>query len=112
MPSADAGRGRRARGVEWPRVDQPAQSLALRRDLSHPPPAVSGRRPEAQYITQAKARPPGFVLFCSRADAIPESYQRYLINSLRDTFDLPGTPIRMALREKDNPFAGRAKKKR
>jgi GTP-binding protein len=64
------------------------------------------------YITQAKARPPSFVLFCSRADAIPESYQRYLINSLRDTFDLPGTPIRMALREKDNPFAGRAKKKR
>ena len=51
-------------------------------------------------------------MFCSRADAIPESYQRYLINSLRDTFDLPGTPIRMALREKDNPFAGRAKKKR
>ena len=79
---------------------------------SHPPPAVSGRRLKLNYITQPKARPPSFVLFCSRADAIPESYLRYLINSLRDTFDLPGTPIRMTLREKDNPFAGRAKKKR
>ena len=52
------------------------------------------------------------MLFCSRADAIPESYLRYLVNSLRDTFDLPGTPIRVTLREKDNPFAGRAKKTR
>ena len=79
---------------------------------SHPPPAVSGRRLKLNYITQPKARPPSFVLFCSRADAIPESYLRYLVNSLRDTFDLPGTPIRVTLREKDNPFAGRAKKKR
>jgi GTP-binding protein len=79
---------------------------------SHPPPAVSGRRLKLNYITQAKSRPPTFVLFCSRADAMPESYLRYLINGLRDTFDLPGTPIRLTLREKDNPFAGRAKKKR
>jgi GTP-binding protein len=79
---------------------------------SHPPPAVSGRRLKLNYITQAKSRPPTFVLFCSRADAMPESYLRYLVNGLRDTFDLPGTPIRVTLREKDNPFAGRAKKKR
>jgi GTP-binding protein len=79
---------------------------------SHPPPAVSGRRLKLNYITQPKARPPSFVLFCSRADAIPESYLRYLTNSLRDTFELPGTPIRVTLREKDNPFSGRAKKKR
>jgi GTP-binding protein len=79
---------------------------------SHPPPAVSGRRLKLNYITQPKARPPSFVLFCSRADAMPESYLRYLVNSMRDTFDLPGTPIRVTLREKDNPFAGRAKKKR
>ncbi len=79
---------------------------------SHPPPAVSGRRIKLNYITQPKARPPSFVLFCSRADAIPESYLRYLTNSLRDTFELPGTPIRVTLREKDNPFSGRAKKKR
>ena len=79
---------------------------------SHPPPAVSGRRLKLNYITQPKARPPSFVLFCSRADAMPESYLRYLTNSMRDTFDLPGTPIRLTLREKDNPFAGRAKKKK
>ncbi len=52
------------------------------------------------------------MLFCSRADAMPESYLRYLTNSLRETFELPGTPIRMGLREKENPYAGRAKKKR
>ena len=79
---------------------------------SHPPPAVSGRRLKLNYITQPKARPPSFVLFCSRADAMPESYLRYLTNSMRDTFELPGTPIRLTLREKDNPFAGRAKKKK
>jgi GTP-binding protein len=79
---------------------------------SHPPPAVSGRRLKLNYMTQTKARPPSFVLFCSRADAIPESYLRYLVNGMRDAFDLPGTPIRVTLREKENPFAGRAKKKR
>jgi len=52
------------------------------------------------------------MLFCSRADAMPESYLRYLVNSMRETFDLPGTPIRLVLREKENPFKGRAKKKR
>ena len=79
---------------------------------AHPPPAVSGRRLKLNYITQPKARPPSFVLFCSRTDAIPESYLRYLINGMREAFELPGTPIRVTLREKDNPFAGRAKKKR
>lgn len=71
----------------------------------HPPPAVSGRRIKLRYITQPKARPPSFVLFCSRADALPESYVRYLVNNLRTTFDLPGVPIRLTLREKDNPYA-------
>ncbi|MBK5961665.1 ribosome biogenesis GTPase Der [Rhodoplanes elegans] len=75
----------------------------------HPPPAVSGRRLKLNYITQPKARPPSFVLFCSRADAVPESYKRYLINGLRESFDLPGTPIRLTLREKANPYATRAK---
>jgi GTPase len=78
---------------------------------AHPPPAVSGRRLKLNYITQAKSRPPSFVLFCTRADAIPDSYKRYLLNSLRDTFELPGTPIRLILREKENPFRGRAKRK-
>ena len=78
---------------------------------AHPPPAVSGRRLKINYITQPKARPPSFVLFCTRADAIPDVYKRYLINGLRETFDLPGTPIRLTLREKDNPFRGRARKR-
>lgn len=77
----------------------------------HPPPAVAGRRLKIKYVTQAKTRPPGFVVSCSRPDAIPQSYVRYLSNSLREAFDMPGVPIRMALRTSENPFAGRAKKR-
>lgn len=77
---------------------------------TNPPPAVSGRRLKLNYITQTKARPPSFVLFCSRADAVPQSYLRYLVNSLREVFDLPGTPIRITLREKANPFAHKRKR--
>jgi GTP-binding protein len=76
-----------------------------------PPPAVSGRRLKLNYATQAKARPPSFVVFCSRADAVPESYLRYLVNSLREAFDLPGAPIRITLREKANPFEHKRKRK-
>jgi GTP-binding protein len=78
---------------------------------AHPPPAVSGRRLKLNYMTQTKTRPPSFVLFCTRADAVPDAYLRYLTNGLRDTFDLPGVPIRITLREKENPFAGRAKRR-
>jgi GTPase len=74
---------------------------------AHPPPAVSGRRLKLNYLTQPKIRPPTFVLFCTRADAVPDAYQRYLINGLREMFDLPGTPIRLTLREKKNPYAPR-----
>jgi GTPase len=77
---------------------------------ANPPPAVSGRRLKLNYITQTKARPPSFVLFCSRADAVPQAYLRYLTNSLREAFDLPGTPVRITLREKQNPFAHRRKR--
>jgi GTPase len=76
---------------------------------AHPPPAVSGRRLKLNYITQPKARPPSFVLFCTRADAVPDAYRRYLVNALRDAFDLPGVPIRLTLREKANPYAGKKK---
>ncbi|HEX3503876.1 MAG TPA: ribosome biogenesis GTPase Der [Xanthobacteraceae bacterium] len=76
---------------------------------ANPPPAISGRRFRLDYITQPKSRPPTFVLFCARAEALPETYRRYLINGLRENFALPGTPIRLALRAKVNPFA---KKKR
>jgi GTPase len=73
----------------------------------HPPPAVSGRRLKLNYITQPKTRPPTFVVSCTRAAALPEAYKRYLVNALRDSFDLPGTPIRLMLREKKNPYARR-----
>jgi len=76
----------------------------------HPPPAVAGRRLKIKYVTQAKTRPPGFVMSCSRPDAIPQSYVRYLVNSLRESFDMPGVPIRIALRASENPFAGRKKR--
>ena len=78
----------------------------------HPPPAVSGRRLRLKYMTQVKARPPGFMISCTRPDALPESYIRYLTNGLRNDFNLPGVPIRIHFRASDNPFAGRAKKKR
>ena len=71
----------------------------------HPPPMVSGRRLKLRYLTQAKARPPTFIVFGTRAERIPEDYQRYLVNNLRETFELPGTPIRMELRGTKNPFA-------
>jgi GTP-binding protein len=77
---------------------------------ANPPPAVSGRRLKLNYVTQPKSRPPSFVVFCSRADAVPESYKRYLVNSLREAFDIPGSPIRIILREKANPFEHKRKK--
>ena len=77
---------------------------------AHPPPAVSGRRLKLNYITQPKTRPPSFVLFCTRADAVPDSYRRYLVNALRQAFGLPGVPIRLTLREKANPYVGRGKR--
>ncbi|WP_371422909.1 ribosome biogenesis GTPase Der [Tardiphaga sp.] len=77
---------------------------------NNPPPAVSGRRLKLNYVTQAKARPPSFIVFCSRADAVPTSYLRYLTNTLREAFNLPGTPIRITLREKANPFAHKRKR--
>lgn len=77
----------------------------------HPPPAVSGRRFRLDYMTQPKARPPTFVLFASRAAALPETYRRYLVNGLREAFALPGTPIRLMLRAKANPYAGRKRRR-
>ena len=65
---------------------------------AHPPPAPGGRRVKLRYMTQAKTRPPGFVVMCSNPDALPESYSRYLVNGLREDFDIPGVPIRLHLR--------------
>ncbi|MEM9223723.1 MAG: ribosome biogenesis GTPase Der [Pseudomonadota bacterium] len=71
----------------------------------HPPPAVGGRRIKLRYMTQAKSRPPTFVAFCSRPDDLPAAYKRYLVNGIREKFDLPGVPIRLHLRKGDNPYA-------
>jgi GTP-binding protein len=71
----------------------------------HPPPLVDGRRLKLRYATQAKARPPTFLVFGTRAEQLPEDYQRYLVNSLREAFDFPGTPIRLQLRGTKNPYA-------
>jgi GTP-binding protein len=70
----------------------------------HPPPLVSGRRLKLRYVTQAKARPPTFVVFGTRAERLPEDYRRYLVNGLRQVFELPGTPIRLQLRGTRNPY--------
>lgn len=72
---------------------------------AHPPPAISGRRVKLRYMTQANARPPTFVVFCSQPKALPASYSRYLVNGLRESFDLPGVPIRLNLRKGKNPYA-------
>jgi GTP-binding protein len=90
-------------------------TAALNRFLSeavsaHPPPAISGRRVRLDYITQPKSRPPTFVLFSSRASSLPETYRRYLVNGLREAFALPGTPVRLTLRAKANPYAGRKRR--
>jgi len=72
---------------------------------ANPPPAPGGRRIKLRYITQAKTRPPGFILFGTRLDQLPESYRRYLINSIRRELSFDAVPIRMTLRSPKNPFA-------
>ena len=77
----------------------------------HPPPAPQGKRIKLRYMTQAKTRPPGFVVMCSHPDKMPASYARYLVNGLREDFDMPGTPIRLTMRGQGdkNPYKGRKK---
>jgi GTP-binding protein len=70
-----------------------------------PPPLIEGRRLKLRYITQVKARPPSFALFGTRAEQVPDTYVRYLVNNLREEFDMPGVPIRIMLRGTDNPYA-------
>ncbi|WP_118135279.1 ribosome biogenesis GTPase Der [Oceanicella sp. SM1341] len=78
---------------------------------AHPPPAPSGRRIKLRYMTQVKARPPSFVAFCSLPEELPESYTRFLVNGLRKTFGLEGTPIRFTLRKGENPYEGKTEKR-
>jgi len=106
------GLDRLMKAVEESRVDWTARVKT--KDLNewlhavvarNPPPAVHGKRIKPRYLTQIKARPPTFVLLCSRADEMPESYKRYLVNALRDAFDLHAAPVRLIVRQGANPFA-------
>lgn len=73
-------------------------------EQSHPAPLVQGRQNRLRYMTQVKARPPTFAIWVSRPSEIPDSYRRYLVNGLRETFDMPGTPIRLNFRSSKNPY--------
>ena len=73
--------------------------------MRHAPPAISGRRVRIRYMTQVKSRPPTFALFGNQLDALPEAYQRYLQNGLRENFGLKGTPLRLVMRNTKNPYA-------
>ena len=70
----------------------------------NPPPAPGGRRIKIRYATQPNARPPTFAIFGNQLSKMPQSYQRYLVNGLRETFDLKGVPIRISLRGGKNPY--------
>ncbi len=94
------------------RVSTSVINRFLERALAqNPPPAVSGARIKLRYMTQAKARPPSFVLFGTRIDALPESYMRYLVNGVREAFEMPGVPIRFSFRAPENPFKKKMEKK-
>lgn len=73
----------------------------------HPPPSVQGKRIKPRYMAQMKARPPTFVLIASRGEQMPEGYKRYLVNALREAFDMRGVPMRLFVRQGKNPYAGR-----
>ena len=93
------------------RVPTPALNRWLQEAVArHAPPAPGGRPIRLRFVTQPSARPPTFVAFCSRPQDLPLSYLRYLTNSLRQAFGLPGVPIRLNLRKGENPYAGRARR--
>jgi GTPase len=71
---------------------------------ANPPPAVSGRRIKIRYMTQLRARPPYFVIFGNQLEHLPESYRRFLMNGIRETFNLKGVPIRLSVRTSENPY--------
>jgi GTP-binding protein len=79
---------------------------------AHPPPTAAGRRIRLRYMTQIKTRPPTFAIWCSRPEALPESYIRYLVNGLREDFELDGVPMRINLRKGKNPYEARARKRK
>ncbi|HUZ73565.1 MAG TPA: ribosome biogenesis GTPase Der [Stellaceae bacterium] len=102
MPAVLAAEAAWNRHVPTPRLNR----LLAQAQERHPPPLVAGRRLKLRYMTQANIRPPTFALFASRPGELPESWRRYLVNLLRDAFDLQGVPIRVMLRKGKNPYAG------
>ncbi len=78
----------------------------------NPPPSVNGKRIKPRYMAQIKSRPPTFVLIASRGDQMPESYKRYLVNGLREAFELPGVPIRLHVKQGANPYADKPRRRR
>ncbi|MGD9799540.1 MAG: ribosome biogenesis GTPase Der [Parvularculaceae bacterium] len=93
--------------VDWnARIKTPDLNTWLRAAVDrHPPPAVAGQRIKLRYIAQTKTRPPTFVAKCTRANDVPGAYRRYLVNGIRESFDLWGVPIRLILDKPENPFA-------
>jgi GTP-binding protein len=76
----------------------------------HPPPAAKGRAINLKYMAQVKSRPPTFAVFSSRAEEVPTAYKRYLVNALRESFDIPAVPIRLFMRARKNPFADKKRR--
>ncbi|HEY6817073.1 MAG TPA: ribosome biogenesis GTPase Der [Croceibacterium sp.] len=72
---------------------------------ANPPPAPGGRRIKLRYVTQIKTRPPSFVVFGTRLDDLPASYERYLVNGLRKELGFGAVPVRLTMRSPKNPFA-------
>jgi GTP-binding protein len=100
--------------IDWnARVKTPALNDWLQEALQrHSPPAVSGQRIKMRYIAQTKTRPPTFVVQCTRASDLPESYKRYMINGIRDGFDIKAVPIRLIFKQPGNPYDTEEKKKK
>jgi GTP-binding protein len=79
-------------------------------EANHPPPIVANRRIKLRYMTQVKSRPPTFSLWVNKPVDLPESYQRFLTHGLRDTFKMPGVPIRWQLKKSENPYEDKKKR--
>jgi GTPase len=101
MPAVSATHQAWSKHVPTPALNRWLASVQER----HPPPLVAGRRLKLRYIAQANIHPPTFALFASKPGELPDAYRRYLVNLLRDKFDLAAVPIRMMLRKGDNPYA-------
>ncbi len=97
--------------VDWnARVKTPDLNEWLQEAVQrHTPPAIAGRRIKFKYISQTKTRPPTFVAHCNLAQDVPAAYKRYLINGIRDAFDIKAVPIRLIMKSSDNPYADRKK---